>query len=174
MLELAGRGVGVRDLLHDVAVGLRALQPLQTRVDPTPSGGDEVDQKGEVVDTRMPLGEQIALEPLETADGGVHEPPDLGDVARDGENLDAKAVADSGTDVLGDRGLELGRRRCERLDLAPGALESGLDRSRVGTTRGRVRNSLLRSLEGLSVHRHEATLTAGWIRLSSSTNSRPS
>ena len=65
----------------------------------------------------MTLGEEIALESLEPADGLVQKPADLGDVSRDGEDLGANPVSDGCADVLGKRGLELRSRGRQRLDL---------------------------------------------------------
>src|SRR5262245_51760863 len=52
-----------------------------------------------------------------------------------------------------DRRLELGGGRGERLDLLPRAFERCLDSGRLRTSRGRVSDPLLRSLQGLGVHR---------------------
>src|SRR3712207_8125912 len=38
-----------------------------------PPGGDEIDQEREIVDARVPLGEQVALEPLEPPDRLVED-----------------------------------------------------------------------------------------------------
>ena len=128
------------------------LEPLEPRVDAPPAGADEVDEEREVVDARVTLGEEVALEPLEPPDRLVQQPADLGDVARDGQHLGAQAVAHGAPDMRRDRRLELGRRRGERLDLLARALERGLDRGGLGSARGRVRDPLLRSLECQGVH----------------------
>ena len=138
-------------VLHrlDRRAGLESREP---RVDATPAGADEVDEEREVVDARMPLGEQIALEPFEPPDRLVQEAADLCDVAGDGEDLGAKAVADGDADLRRDRSLELGRGGGERLDLLPRSLERRLEHGRLGSPGGRVGDALLRSLEGVSVH----------------------
>ena len=133
-------------VLHrlDVAAGLESREP---RVDAAPAGADEVDEEREVVDARMPLGEQIALEPLEPPDRLVQEAADLCDVARDGQDLGAEAVANGDADMRRDRGLELGRGGGERLDLLPRSLERRLELRRLGSPGGRVGDALLRSFE---------------------------
>ena len=77
----------------------------------------------------MPLREQLTLEPLEPPDRLVEEAADLCDVAGDGEDLGADAVADGAPDLRRDRRLELGRGGGESLDLPAGALERRLQLS---------------------------------------------
>jgi S-adenosylmethionine:tRNA ribosyltransferase-isomerase len=138
-------------VLHrlDRRAGLESREP---RVYATPAGADEVDEEREVVDARMPLGEQIALEPFEPSDRLVQEAADLCDVAGDGEDLGAKTVADGDADMRRDRSLQLGRGGGERLDLLPRSLERRLEHGRLGSPGGRVGDALLRSLECVSVH----------------------
>ena len=57
---------------------------------PRQPGAHEVDEKREVVDARVPLGEELALEPLESSDRLVQQPADLGDVPRDRKHLGAE------------------------------------------------------------------------------------
>ncbi len=143
---------------------LDALEPV---ADALPAGRDEVDEQGEVVDARMPLGEDVALEPLEPADRLVQQAADLGEVARDREHLGAQAVVDGGADLLRQRSLELRRRLGERLDLGPRALQRRLELGRCDPARGRFRDPGLGPLECLFVHGREDTLAAGWRRPSS-------
>ena len=64
MRELA---LGVRQRLDScLRVALVAFEACEPRVDATPAGADEVDEKREVVDARVALGEEIALDPLES------------------------------------------------------------------------------------------------------------
>ena len=95
----------------------RVLHTLEPVADALPAGRDEVDQQAEVVDARMPLGEDVPLEPLQPANRLVQEAADLRDVARDREHLGAKPVTDCMADMCRNRGLELGRGGGERLDL---------------------------------------------------------
>ncbi len=128
------------------------LEPLESRIDSSPAGADEIDEESEIVHACMPLGEELALEPLEPADGLVQKTADLGDVPRDGKDLGAQAVADRLADVHRNRRLELGRRGGECLDLVARALEGGFDRRGLGASGGGVRDSLLRALQGKGVH----------------------
>ena len=109
----------------------------------------------------MALGEQVALEPLEPADRLVQQAADLGDVARDGEHLGADALLDRVADPAGERDLELGRRRGERLEPLARPLERGLEGSRVGAARGGLRDALPGALECELVHGREATVAVG-------------
>ena len=128
------------------------FEPLEPRIDAAPAGAHEIDEQREVVHPCMPLGEELALEPLEPPDRLVEEAADLGDVPRDGKDLGAQAVADRLADVHRDRRLELGGRGGECLDLLSRALEGGFDRSRLGASGCGVRDSLLRALQGKGVH----------------------
>ena len=128
------------------------FEPLEPRVDTPPTGADEVDEKREVVDTGVALGEEVALEALEAPDRLVQQPADLGDVARDGQHLGAQPIAHGAPDMGRNRRLELGSRRGERLDLLARALERGFDVGGRGSARGRVCDPLLRSLECQGVH----------------------
>jgi S-adenosylmethionine:tRNA ribosyltransferase-isomerase len=132
--------------------GRAGLESGEPRIHAAPAGAHELDEEREVVDPRMTLGEQVALEPFESADRLVQEAADLRDVARDREHLGSKSVANGGADVRRDRRLELGRGRGERLDLVPGSLERRLEHGRLGSPGGRVGDALLRSLECVSVH----------------------
>ena len=113
----------------------RALEALEAFIDTTPARADEVDEECEVVDARMPLGEEVALDPLEAANRLVQEATNLGDVPCDGEDLGTDAVANGGAHVLRDRHFELGGGDGQRLDLSARTLERGLDRGRLGSSR---------------------------------------
>ncbi len=58
----------------------------------------------------MSLCQQLALEPFEPPNRLVQQTADLGDVARHGEDLRPKPVANGGSDASRDRRLELGCR----------------------------------------------------------------
>ena len=131
---------------------LRAFEPLQPRIHALPSRAHEIDQKREVVDASVTLGQHVAFEALESANRLVEKTANLGDVARDRKNLGTKPVAYSASDLSGDRRLERGRGDGERLDLASRALERGLERRGLQAPRGRVGDSLLRSLKCDAVH----------------------
>lgn len=129
-----------------------ALQALEPRVDTAPAGADEVDEERQVVDARVPLCEQVALQAFEPADRLVQEPSNLRHVAADGEDLGAQAFANRGADLGRDRRLELRGRNCEGLDLLARALQDGLEIRLCGTTRRSVRDAPLGTLQCKGVH----------------------
>ena len=129
---------------------LDAGEPL---VDAAPAGGDEVDEEREVVDARVPLGEQVALEPLEPADELVHQAAHLGEVAGDGQHLLAQAVLDSLADAGRKARLEFCGGCGERLDLLAGPLERRVHRGGLGARLGGAGDPLQRALHGCLVHR---------------------
>ena len=88
----------------------------------------------------MPLGEDVALEPLEPADRLVQQPADLGELRRDGQRLGAQAVVNRGADLLRQRALELAGGCGEGLDLGPRALERRVDLGRRRPARGGFRD----------------------------------
>ena len=106
---------------------LDALEPL---ADTSPARGDEIDEQCEVVDTRVPLGQDVALEPLEPADHLVQQAADLGQGPPDRKYLGAQALVHGCADLLGQRPFELRRGCGQRLDLDARALERGLQLSR--------------------------------------------
>ena len=133
-------------------VGLVALEPFEPRIDSFPARAHEVDEQREIIDARVPLGEQRTLEALEPTDRLVEEPTNLGYVSRDREHLHPEAVTNGTSDLGRDRGLELGCSDRERLDLESRALERRFERRRLWPTGRCVRNPLLRALESKAVH----------------------
>ena len=131
---------------------LSPLEPLQACVDAFPSRAHEVDEKREIVHASVTLGEQLALDALEPADRLVQKPANLGDVSRNRQHFGAEAVSHGATHLHGNRCFELCRRDGERLDLTARALEHGFERSRLGATRCRVGDSLLRSFQCKAIH----------------------
>ena len=99
------RAVAVR-----TCICTRLFESGESCVDALPPGAHELHEQREIVDTRMALGKQIALEPLEPTDRLVEEAADLGDVARDREHLGSQAIAYGDADLRRNRRLEL--RRC--------------------------------------------------------------
>ena len=100
----------------------------------------------------MPLGEEVALHPLEPPDDLVHQAADLGEVAPDRPHLLGEAVADGVLDLRRNRCLELGRGLRQLLDLSPRALERRVQRGRVGTSFGGLAQPLSRLLDCLVSH----------------------
>jgi S-adenosylmethionine:tRNA ribosyltransferase-isomerase len=105
----------------------RRLDRREALVHRAPAGRDEVNEKREVVDARVALGEQVALDALEPADHLVQEAAHLGEVTRARTEVLLQPVLDR----LGQPGLHLRRGGGERLDLVACALERGLDRRRL-------------------------------------------
>ncbi len=156
----AASGAPARPVLSDpsttVALAAALLEALldagEPLVDAAPAGGDEVDEEREVVDAGVPLGEHVALEPLEPADELVHQAAHLGEVAGDREHLLAQAVLHRVADAGGEAGLELCRGCGERLDLLARPLERRVDRGRLGAALGGTGDPLHRALHGCVVH----------------------
>lgn len=107
----------VDDRADEGRLGLDAFEPIQTGVDALPARTHQVDEQREIVDAGMALRQQLALEPLEAPNCLIQQTADLGDVARDGEDLSPKPVANGGSDACRNRRLELGRGCGECLDL---------------------------------------------------------
>lgn len=120
----------------------------QALLDAPPARGDEIDEQGEVVDAGVPLGEDVSLDSLETADGLVGQAPDLGEMA----GARPEVLAEPVLDRLGQACLEAGRRRGEGLDGVACALQGRIDRSRVGPAGGCILDPLLRAGNGFHVH----------------------
>ena len=114
---------------------------------------DEVDEEREIVDARVPLGEQVAFDPLEPADQLVHEAADLGEVAADRHHLRAEAVLHRVADAGRQRRLELGGRRRERLDLVARPLERRVERGRLDPSGSGLVDAGLRPLDRVGIHR---------------------
>ena len=70
---------GLSGQILDVHLDRRVprLEPREPRVDPPPPRADEVDEEREIVDARVALGEQLALEPFQAPDRLVQETADL-------------------------------------------------------------------------------------------------
>ena len=107
------------------------LQPADDRfhasepcVDAFPPGCDEVDEQGEIVDARIALGEEVALDAFEAPDDLVHEPTDLGQIASDRLRL----VADRFPDAGGERVFECRSCGCESVHLLACPDEEAVER----------------------------------------------
>ena len=103
----------------------------------------------------MAFREQVALEPFEATDRLTHEPADLGEVAADRQDLLAQALLHRLAHLRRERAFELGRRLRERFYLRPSTFERRLDRRRIGTALGRLRQSGSRALDRALVHAFE-------------------
>ncbi len=140
---------------------LGALEPLEPAVDAPPARRDEIDEEREVVDPGVPLGKQIAFEPLEPADRLIQEAANLGDVSRNREHLLTQAVTDRRADPLRQRALQLCGRSGQSLDLVARARERGLELRRRHPAGGGSRDPSLRAVQSLIVHGQEVTLLVG-------------
>jgi S-adenosylmethionine:tRNA ribosyltransferase-isomerase len=99
------------------------------------------------------FGEEVALDALEAAKQLVHQAADLGEVAGDGQNLRAETVLHGVADAGRQRRLELGGRRCERLDLVACALEGGVDLGGLDAGVGCGFEPCLRAGDCFGIHR---------------------
>jgi len=97
---------------------LRTLESFEPTIDAFPARAHEVYEQREIVDTRVPFGEQVTFESLESADRLVEKPTDLCDVSSNWQNFRAETVPNGATDLSGNRRLELGSRDREHLYLA--------------------------------------------------------
>ena len=156
LLDLVPAGVAHRDRLdpseRSGRLFLGALEPLEVRIDTLPARAHKVDQQREIVDPSVPLGEQLALESLESADRLIEEPANLGDMSCHRQDLRAESVPHSAPDLGRDRRFELGCGDGEGLDLAPRTLENGFELGRLWPTGRGVRDSLLGPFQCKAVH----------------------
>jgi S-adenosylmethionine:tRNA ribosyltransferase-isomerase len=132
-------------------LGQRRLELRDPRVDAPPAGRDQLDEQREVVDARVPLGEDLLLYPLEAMDDVVEQPADLGQVSSDHGDLAAEAVVHGVADALGQPGFELGRHAHQRLDLRACALEGSFKLLR-STSRASRLDVALGAFQGFVVH----------------------
>jgi hypothetical protein len=155
------------------AVELR-LEAAEALVDAAPTGGDEVDEQREVVDPRVPLGEQVALDALEPPDELVREAAELCEVARHRLDLVAEPVLERLLNARRQAGLKLRSSFRKRGKLVARPLERRADGVAVGVTGGRTLDPPLRALDRPDVHGRDVTVAVGWISTSWTTRCRPS
>ncbi|MGZ4308661.1 MAG: hypothetical protein ACXVRG_04825 [Gaiellaceae bacterium] len=103
----------------------------------------------------MPLGQEVALDPLEPADHLVGQAADLGEVPSDRLDLLAQAVLESAVDLRRERRLELRGGEAELLDLGPRPLERGVDGGRVSAAFGGLLEPFPRPLDRVVGHRRQ-------------------
>lgn len=116
--------MGRRSLLE------RALEPVdapldavEAPLDAAPARGDQVDEERKVLDTGPPLGPDVSLQPLETADRLPRKTSYLGQVSRDREHFGAERLLERSRDAVGKGRLELGGGLGQHLELLPRPLE---------------------------------------------------
>ena len=144
------------DPVHGCAallLGDSCLDTCEPLIDAPPSRRDEIDEECQVVHARMPLGEQVAFDTLESAKQLVHEPAHLGQVTCDRQDLGSEAVLDGIADACGQRRLELGRSGRECLDLVARALEGGVDLRGLDAAGGGLPNAGLGAGDRVGIHR---------------------
>ena len=156
LLDLVPAGVAHRDRLdpseRSGRLFLGVLEPLEARIDTLPTRAHQVDQQREIVDPSVPLGEQLALESLESADRLIEEPANFGDMSCHRKDFCAESVPHGAPDLSRDRRFELGCGDGEGLDLAPRTLENGFELGRLRPTGRGVRDSLLGPFQCKAVH----------------------
>ena len=129
---------------------LESRKPL---VDASPTGGEKIDEQPEVVDARMPLREDVALQALEPAEQLVHQPTHLGELTADWASLGRDTFLDGLADLRRQRRLELTRSRGEVFETLPCALQRGLDVGGVGASLSSLCETLPRALDRVLIHR---------------------
>jgi S-adenosylmethionine:tRNA ribosyltransferase-isomerase len=124
--------------------GQRSFDARDAHVDAFPARGDQIDEERQIVDARVPLGEQVAVDALEPADEAVHQPANLGEVAAHRLGLVAHRIADECRQRL----FQRRRRRGQSFDLLARLAEESIERGAVGS----LPDPLLRTLYDEVVH----------------------
>jgi hypothetical protein len=138
-----------------------ALHPVEPSLDSMPARSDQVDQKGQILNSGAPLGVQVALKPLEAPDRLTREPAYLGDVTPDGEHLSTEALLDGFAHAVRHGRLELGRAGCKVVQRFAGSCERGLESGRLGTARARFREAAPGPVERLPIHAGDCSVGVG-------------
>ena len=138
-----------------------AFHPVEPTLDAVPARCDQVDQKSQILNSGTPLGVQIPLKPLEAPDRLAREPPHLGDVAPDGEDLGAESLLDRFADAIRNGRLELRRTGCEVVERFARPRERGLESGRLRTARTRFREAGPGPVERLPIHAGDCSVGVG-------------
>jgi hypothetical protein len=138
-----------------------ALHPVEPSFDSVPARCNQVDQKGQILDSGTPLGVQVALKPLEAPNRLAREPAYLRNVAPDGEHLGPEALLDRFADAIRHGRLELGCAGCEVVECFAGPCERGLESGRLGTARARFRETRTGSVQRLPIHAGDCSVGVG-------------
>ena len=164
-------GLTLAEAVDNAAVARQSLLELrEPLLDAAAAGGDEIDEQREVVDARVPLGEDVSLDPLKPADDLVGQATDLGEVT----GARPEVLAEPVLDRLWQACLEASRRRGEGLDGVPCALQRRVERGRIRATGGGVLDPLLRAGDRVHVHGGDGTTAVGWTFRSWTTSCRRS
>ena len=137
------------------------LELPEALVDAAPARRDEIDEDREVVDPRIALREERLLEPFEAAKRLVHPAADLGEAARDRNDLARDAVAHRRRDLLRQRRLEIVCDLRETHHLGPRSLERRVEPCPGDAFRPRLGDPVPCPFECLFVHGAKATLAVG-------------
>jgi hypothetical protein len=140
--------------------GASILETGNSRVDGSPPRRDEVDEQGKIVDSRVPLGEDVLLEPLQPARDVVEEAADLGELTADRQHLATESFTDRCLNPFGQAGLKLARRCGQRFDLGSRTLEHRFEADEIASFAG-LGDALGRALECQFIHGGKATLAVG-------------
>jgi hypothetical protein len=138
-----------------------ALHPVEAPLDSVPARCDQVDQKGQILDSGAPFGIQVALKPLEAPDRLTREPAYLGDVAPDGEYLGTEALLDGFAHAVRHGRLELGRAGCKVVERFAGSCERGLESGRLRTACTRFHEAVPGPVERLPIHAGDCSVGVG-------------
>ena len=168
-------GPALFDAVDDgVAAGRQVLlEVLEPRVDALPPGGDEVDEQREVVDARVPLGADVALEPPEPAQHLVHQARALRQAAA--QPAAPRCPFRHARRRRPSRGgfLRTPRRDGERLETFPRAFEHRFEVSgRIRSSVDAATRSIARSITSWSVADRENNPAAGCVLATSITSFR--
>src|SRR5207247_6604991 len=104
-----------------------ALHAREADVDAAPARRDQVDEQRQVVDSRVPLSQEVDLEPFQAPDRLTREPAHLGELLRNRSRFGANAVPYRLPDLPRERGLERSGALGELLDLRPRPLGGRFD-----------------------------------------------
>jgi hypothetical protein len=101
----------------------------------------------------VPLGADVALEPLEPAQHLVHQAAHFGKLPRNRPHLVAHSVTQGGADLLGEALFELRGRDGERLETFPRAFEHRFEVCGLHPLFRRRSHPLHRPIDYFLVHR---------------------
>ena len=128
------------------------LEPVEAALHSLPTGGDQVDEQGEVFDPLPPLGADLGGQGVDAADGAGGEAAQLGDVPGHGQHLGAHAFLDGRSQPIGNCRLELGRSLRERVEPGLRALERRREVGVGGAALVSLRDAPAGAPESLTVH----------------------
>ncbi len=156
------------DPVHD------PLEAVDAPLDPAPAGRDQLDDEREILDARLALGREVALEPFEAANRLTREPTHLRDVPGNWEDLGAHALLHGLGESFRDPRLELGGGLGKGLESAFCLLERSFEIGRSNLSLARSGEAPTGPFEGVAIHEADCSVSIGCAPLNSTTSSRPS